>query len=256
MSTLPATHLLRRFMMFALTIVFLMTMARAAFSLWQFARLDTGSLIPLFIEGLRHDLALAGLICLVPVVFGSLLSMLSGTRWLARLIILVFLVGGLILVLLSEILTPWFIQAQSIRPDLDALNAVEDIRGTLSSVWSTHMIPLLGSLLLAMLIIFAFIRRLELSRFLRYRLNVPSALMLAVFGGLLCLVAIWSTPDLRQSPLAYVEASVPSGDNATDVSMSREITLNTTGKILFDIARPVLETIQEKVAGLLPVTPD
>ena len=254
MSTLPATHLLRRYMMFALTIVFIMTMARAAYSLWQYASLDTVSLIPLFIEGLRHDLALVGLICLVPVVLGPLFSMLSSTRWLARLIILVFLLGGLILVLFSELLTPWFIQTQGLRPDAEALKAVEDIRGTASSVWSTSKIPLIGGLLLAVLIIFAFIRRLELSRLLRYRIGVPSALMLSVFGGLLCLVAIWSTPDLRHSPLAYVEASEPVGDNAADLSMSREITLNTAGKILFGYAQPYLETIQEKVSGLLPVT--
>jgi hypothetical protein len=136
------------------------------------------------------------------------------------------------------------------------LKAVEDIRGTVSSMWSTNKIPLIGGLLLAMLIIFAFIRRLELSRFLRYRVGVPSALMLLVFGGLLCLVAIWSTPDLRFSPLAYVEASEPAGENTVDVSMSHEIALNTTGKILFDYAQPVLESIQKTVLGLVPVTTD
>ena len=234
-STLSASHLMRHFLLFVMTAVFLLTMMRATYALWIFPQLEqTGAFIAFFVQGLRFDLALVGMLCLVPVVVGSLLSMSKATRSIASFIINLFLFGGLFLILLSELLTPWFVDTQGLRPDPAMLAAVDAPLDTAKAVLSEHVIPALVALLLSVLILFAFWSRLEVGRFLRYRVSVPAALLTALAGGALCLLAIWSTfrPDLDLQPLNLADAQI--SDNAT----VNDLTMNTAGKFLYSMLEP------------------
>lgn len=234
-STLPATHLLRQFLLFVLTAVFLLTVMRSAYGLWQFPKLEqTNAFVSLFVQGLRFDLALIGMIALVPVVLGSLLSMSNATRWLAKLLISVFLLGGLILILGLELLTPWFVDTQGVRPDINLLSSVPTPIQTLQQVIGEHAIPFAIAAILCVLIIIAFWARMEMGRFLRYRVSVPSAFALALVGGLLCLVAIWSTPDLRTPALSPGDALISTDTTVNDLAM------NSAYKSLYSVALPYL----------------
>ena len=135
-SILSATHLLRQFVLFALTILLLLTVIRTAYGLWLFPKIaEANAFLPLFIQGLRFDLALIGQISIVPVVVGSLLSVTKLTRGLAKIVIVLFLTIGLFLVLILELLTPWFISIQGVRPDLNVLGSVENPLSTIQSVF-------------------------------------------------------------------------------------------------------------------------
>ena len=80
-ATLPATHLLRQFLLFALIVVFLLLMVRAGYALWQFPAVEeAGTPVRLFLTGLRFDLSLVAGVCLAPLVLGSLLGMFDATR--------------------------------------------------------------------------------------------------------------------------------------------------------------------------------
>ena len=238
-STLPASHLLKQFLLFVFTVIFLLTVTRAAFALWQFSKLEsTGVVVDLFVLGLRYDLALIGLICLVPVVLGSLLSMTNATRAVARFLIVFFLLAGLVLTLLLELVTPWFMQTQGIRPDFNLLAGVEQPLATLRSIISQHAIALVVGVVLCLLIIVAFWSRLELQRFLKYRLSVPSAMLLGLVGGLVCLVAIWSTPDLRNEALSPADSSISSDNTVNEISM------NSAYKTVYSLAMPLLDTLR------------
>lgn len=234
-STLPATHLLRHFLLFVLTVLFLMTLVRAAYALWQYPRLEeTQAFLPLFLQGLRFDLALVGLICLVPVVLGSLLAIFSATRSASKLLISAFLVVGLALILLMELITPWFIQTQGLRPDISMLREVEHPLQTTIRVAGEQAIPLAVASILCVLIMIAFWSRLELQRFLRYRLSAPSGLALAIGGGLLCMLAIWSGVDMRKPALSPGDSLISVDPTVNDLSM------NSTYKMLYSLALPVL----------------
>jgi hypothetical protein len=76
---------------------------------------------------------------------------------------------------------------------------------------------------------------MELSRFLRYRLSVPAGLALAVGGGLLCIVAIWSSADLRKPAFSPVDALISKDSTVNDLAM------NSTYKTLYSIAQPILD---------------
>jgi len=106
-ATLPASHLVRQYFLFVLTVIFLLTMVRAGYALWKFPELEeTQAFVPLFLQGLRFDLALIGIICLIPVVVGSLLSMTRLTRGLAKFVISAVLFAGLVVIVLLELITP------------------------------------------------------------------------------------------------------------------------------------------------------
>lgn len=234
-STLTAAHLLRHFLLFVMTVIFLLTMIRSAYALWHFPKLEeTNAFVELFVQGLRFDLALIGIVCFIPVVLGSLLSMTKVTRPLAKFIINLFLFGGLFLILLLELVTPWFIDTQGIRPDLALLQAVETPVATIQGLVSEHLIPVIIGSVLSLLILIAFWSRLEIRRFLRYRMSVSGALFTCIVGGLLCVLAIWSTPDLRKPAFSPADAQISDNQTINDISM------NTTYKTLHAELLPLL----------------
>ena len=56
-------HLVRHYLLFVFVVVFLLTLARAAYNLWQFDKVvEANVLIPSFLQGLRFDLALIGMV--------------------------------------------------------------------------------------------------------------------------------------------------------------------------------------------------
>lgn len=213
---------------------------RAAYGLWQFPKLDEAdALVPLFVQGLRFDLALIGLICLIPVVLGSILSMTNATRALAKFIIVFFLVLGLVLILLLEFITPWFVDTQGLRPDIDLLVNLENPINTIKQVATAHAIPFAVGAILCVLIVVAFWARMELQRFLRYRVSAPSALLMAVGGGLLCVVAIWSTPDLRNPAFSPGDSLISRDSTVNDLAM------NSTYKTLYSAVLPYFNSLGE-----------
>ncbi len=239
-ATLPATHLLRRFFLYAFTILLLLTIVRAGFSLWLFQDVqDADALIPLFLQGLRFDLAIVGALCLVPLVVGFLLGMIGPLRPIAKFIMVLMMLAGLLFIMLAEFVTPWFIQASGVRPDFDMLknaeNPVASAIETVTALSPNGLIPLAIAAVLILLITLAFLSRLELSRLLHYRLSVPQALLMSIVGALVCLVAIWSTPDLRKPMLSNGDALISANGKVNDLAM------NTAWKIVFSAAQPYLD---------------
>lgn len=230
-SKLPASHLFRQFLLFALTLVFLLTLIRAAYALWQFSRIEVteNTVIPLFVQGLRFDLALVGMLCLVPLIIGALLGMMSSTRSLAKFLITAFMVGGLLLVLLTEMITPWFLETRGLRPDLQLLTSIEQPLGVVKNLVSEQVVPLVLAMILCLMVLAAFWGRMEVRRFLRYRLSVPGALMLASVGGGMCILAISSSTDPVRFVLSPADAHI-----STDVTIN-DLAMNSAYKLLYSL---------------------
>ena len=226
-SSLPATHLLRRCALFAFTVVFLLTMLRAGHALWRFPAVEgQGAIVALFLQGLRFDLALVGMVCLVPVTLGALLGMFDATRALARAVVVGTLVAGLVLVLLAELVTPWFLAEAGSRPGVAELVGLADPLGAAVGAVTAHPVVAGLGALLAVLVLVAFWARLEVSRLLRFPLSKGSALALAALGGAACTLAIWSAPVPRGAPLSPADASI--SDDAT----VNELVMNSAWKTL------------------------
>lgn len=238
-SSLSATHLLRVFVLFTLVVLFLLTLTRAGFSLWQLTHVESvegfdqmQGFAELFVMGWRFDLALIGAILLIPVTLGTFFAMLGPLRVLGKGIILLFLIGGMFVIILGEYVTPYFLHANNARPDMAAIQAIGAPVEALAGLWSTQMIPAVIGLILSILIFIAFIARLEVARLLRFRIAPLSGITLMIVGGALCLFAMISNVTFVQSliedPSAVPMPLAPSAAEISSDTLVNELTLNTT----------------------------
>ena len=224
---LPISHLIRHFLLFVFFMLFLHTFARAAYNLWQLDKvIEVNALIPSFLQGLRFDLALIGLLLIVPIILVPLLAMFRPLTSLARVVSVLWLFLSLVLVLLLELITPHFMAEQGVRPDMVAFSAIENPAMLATRVISDNLVPAVIGLLLFVLILVAFWVRLDSSRLLRYPVKPLPALCLIVVGVAFCVLAIRSSFDLN-APIMRPDAALISKS-----SIVNEISLNSTYKTL------------------------
>jgi len=234
-SRLSATHLLRHLALFLFIGVFLLTLIRTAYVLWQFPKaMESNALLDIFVMGLRYDLALMGILLLPVVVLGCLFGMLSVTRGFAKFLVIFLLMLGMFFILLSELITPYFLAEQGVRPDLSVLTAIKDPVTMFASLWSAYMIPAIIGLVLTVLIIVAYWSRLEINRLFRFPLTVLSSIVLLIVGVALCGLAIYSGVDPSKPPLS------PSAGLISSETIINEITLNSGYKMLYSFVAPFL----------------
>ena len=254
-SSLSALHLLRVFALFTLVVLFLLTLTRAGFSLWRLNHIESvdgfnqlQGFAELFVLGWRFDLALIGSVLLIPVTLGTFLAMLGPLRILARFIIHLFLILGMLFILVTEYVTPYFLHTSDARPDFTELKAISDPVSVLAGLWSTQLIPAVIGLVLAILILIAFILRMETSRFLRHRIAPLSGITLMIFGGALCLFAIISNIDFIEPPLRIPTPLHPNDSIISADKLVNDLSMNTAFKLGWTTVPEVLDSIVPKAA--------
>jgi len=234
-SRLSSTHLLRHLLLFTFIGIFLMTMIRAGYVLWQFPKvMESNTILDIFLMGLRYDLAVLGILLLPVIIFGCVFGMFNATRGFARVLVIFLLMFGMLFLLLTELITPSFMVEQGIRPDLSVLTAIQDPVSFLTGLWSSYMIPVIVGLILVLLVIVAYWARLEVNRLFRFALAPFSTILLLVFGVVLCALAIYSGIDPAQPPLS------PTTGLISTETVINEIALNTGYKLLYSFVSPYL----------------
>lgn len=229
-SVLPATHLLKIYLLFAFTVLFLLTLVRTIYGIWQLPKFEEiSTVLSTFGTGARFDLSIIGTILLVPVVLCTLLAMTGFTRALGKGLLVIWLVLGLLYVLLTELLTPYFMAEQGIRPDLNTLTSITNPVQFFASLWSKHLIPAIIGIVLCVLVLIAFINRLEIGRMLRFRVGWLSGFFLMIVGGALCLLAIWSGIDPNKPALHPGDALI------SEDRIVNEITINSPFKVGYSL---------------------
>ncbi|MEE9335550.1 MAG: hypothetical protein V3U65_15780 [Granulosicoccaceae bacterium] len=232
-STIPSTHLLRHFVLFAFVALFLLTMIRAGYGLWQFpAVVESEAWYTLFLTGLRYDVALIGGLLLVPVVLGPLLGMIGITRLISKSFIVIWLMFALGYILVTEFVTPYFILESGIRPDLAIIAETEEPVVAAMGFVSRHFVPALIGILLMLMIFLAYGRRLEVSRLLAHRLSVGSSLALVILGAAACLLAIRSEYDPGKPALS------PGSSLIAKETLINEMSMNTGYKLAYSAIQP------------------
>lgn len=232
LSKLPISHLIRHFLLFAFLLFFLMSLTRAGYAIWQLHKFDdVETLLNVFWMGLRFDLALIGILMAVPVFFIPLFAMLRLTRGLAKFLSITWMVVCVVVVLLLELITPYTLQTVGLRPDLAVVSDLGNPLDVLATLWSSHIIPAVIGVVLAMLILIAFIARLNTHRFLTYPVRVFPAICLAVIGLALCLYSA------RSSLHPLGQAMTPHSALVSTDSLVNEVALNTPYKSLYGFIR-------------------
>ena len=116
-------------------------------------------------------------------------------------------------------------------PDVQLLASIDQPLSVLQTLLSEQAVPLVVAMFLCLLILIAFWGRMEVRRFLRYRLSVPGALMLSAVGGALCVLAISSSTDPAHFALSPADAEISTDPTINDLAM------NSAYKLLYSIVR-------------------
>lgn len=209
-----------------MTVVFLLTTIRAAYVLWHYVPVAKENVVlEVFVQGIRFDLALVGVLLLLPVIVGSLLAMFGFLRATVKHALTAWLFVSLAVLLLLELVSLWFMTTVGMRPDAATLASING--PLIVQVLKDHPAPALIGGSLYVLILIAFWRRLEVSRLMVYRVGPLGALCLSALGGALCVVAIWSGPVNTQPPLGLDDARLSEDERVN------ELALNSGYKLLY-----------------------
>ncbi len=220
--------LIRHYLLFTLTVLFLATLARAGYSLWHFTEVaDVPTLTQTFWQGFKFDMAAIGLLLAIPVFIVPLLAMFRTTVPLARWFSIVWVTLAFVLLLALELVTPYFLESSEVRPDASALASAGGVVDLLADVWSQFMIPAIIGTVLVVLILIAFWGRLNVRHFLRKPVKMIPAILMSVLGFAFCIMATHASIDLTRPMID------PSAALVSTQSVVNEITMNSTYKGLY-----------------------
>ena len=212
---------LRPLMSFAWRMVVTLTVCRIIFVAWQWQSIVEADMLGnAFLQGLRFDLVLLGLMLAVPVLC---FPILASNRYLVpawRTLLKVCLPLALLLIVFMECSTPSFVDQFDSRPNillLEYLNHPKEVGATL---WAAYKLPITFALVTVSLITWLNARQLG-------RLVVPirptgvlPALIVAPLLLALCVGLIRSTLDHRPaspSTLSNNDTPAPSAPLAARV---------------------------------------
>ena len=125
-------------------LILALTVARVLLVAWQWDRVvDANMLAPVFVQGLRFDLVLLGLL-LAPAVIAF--PFLASNRILApvwRLMLRVYLPVALLVAIFMELSTPSFIEQFDSRPNILFVEYLDHPKEVFSTLWAAYKVPLI-----------------------------------------------------------------------------------------------------------------
>jgi phosphoglycerol transferase MdoB-like AlkP superfamily enzyme len=216
--------LVKPFALFALATVAALFVCRVGFTLWHWDRvIDAGMLGNIFVQGLRFDIVLLGIVFAIPVllfpVFCSNHLLLKA--W--RPFIAVYLPAWLTFIVFMEASSPSFINQFDARPNRLFIEYLVYPQEVLSMLWTAYRAQIIVVAVLLPTVFLAFRRRiqpqLERSRSVDFRM----ALLVAPVFLVLCTAMIRSTLDHR--PVNPSTAALSSDPLANDLSLSSAYTV-------------------------------
>lgn len=223
--TLLATSL-RPLFSFAWRMLLTLTLCRTVFVTWQWQRvIDADMLGPVFLQGLRFDLVLLGLILAVPALCFPVLASnrLLVPAW--RALLRVCLPAALLIIAFMECSTPSFVDQFDSRPNILFLEYLNHPREIAATLWAAYKIPMLIAAIVVSLITWLNARQIgRLTKPVRATGLWP-ALLASPLLLVLCIGLIRSTLDHRAVNPSTVALS-------TD-PLVNELALNSTYTALY-----------------------
>lgn len=215
-------------LMFVVYALLLLTSARIALVLWQWERvIDAGMLVAVFLQGLRFDLVLVGIVLAVPALC---LPLLASNRLLRpgwRFLLKFYLPVALLIILFMEVSTPAFIAQFDSRPNILFVEYLDHPTEVFSTLWAAYKTQLIIAVTLC-----AILGRYSFRKFDRLTtgmrpLSSKTILAVSPLLLLLCLALIRSTTDHRPvNPSTVALSSDP---------MVNDLALNSTYTVLYAV---------------------
>jgi phosphoglycerol transferase MdoB-like AlkP superfamily enzyme len=219
---------------FAGRTLLLLLVCRTVFVIWQWQRvIEADMLATIFIQGLRFDLVLIGLMLIVPILAFPVLAsnrvLIPAWRGLLK----VALPAVLLLIIFMECSTPSFVDQFDSRPNILFLEYLNHPREVAATLWAAYKLPIIMTIVLSVLFTYFNVR--HISRLVRsiQPVGIVPALLVTPVLLLVCLGMVRSTMDHR--PVNPSTVSISSDPLVNDLA------LNSTYTMLYALSETRLE---------------
>lgn len=189
---------LRPFATYLLVSLAFTTLARAGLSLWQFERVSaTGGWIWIFLQGIRFDFVLQGMLLAVPLSLMPLLLAFPWTRNTSKTLLPVILASFTVLIVFMEIATPAFVLEYDLRPNVLFVKYLEYPREVAAMLFTGYWPQLLFAAIVLPVVAWFSWRAYTRRAAFMVPTSIPFALAIAPVLLLACAVAWRSSFDHR-----------------------------------------------------------
>jgi len=229
---------LRPLLSFAWRALLTLVVCRSIFVVWQWQRvIEADMLASIFLQGLRFDLVLVGLLLIAPVLA---FPILASNRFLVpawRGLLRVCLPAVLMVIVFMECSTPSFVDQFDSRPNILFLEYLNHPREVGATLWAAYKIPIAVSVLLVSWI--TWVNARQIARLVRpiQPVGLVPAILVTPLLVVVCLGMARSTLDHRPvNPSTVALSSDP---------LVNELALNSTYTALYAFS----ETRHEAAGG-------
>lgn len=128
-----------------------LTFSRLLLLAWQWDRVqEAGMLVPILVQGLRFDIVLLGILCVLPIL---LYPVLASTRRMLpawRIFLRVYLPLMLLVAIFMELATPSFVEQFDSRPNALFFEYLNHPREVSATLWAAYKLPFIIAVTLLM----------------------------------------------------------------------------------------------------------
>lgn len=215
---------LRPLFSFAGRTLLLLLVCRAMFVVWQWQRVvEADMLATIFIQGLRFDLVLIGLMLIVPILAFPILASnrLLLPAW--RGLLTVALPAVLLLLIFMECSTPSFVDQFDSRPNILFLEYLNHPAEVAAMLWAAYKLPIIMTIVLS--VIFTYFNVRHMGRLVRsiQPVGIVPALLVTPVLMLVCLGMVRSTMDHR--PVNPSTVAISSDPLVNDLALNSTYTM-------------------------------
>ena len=216
------------FLAFAGRFVLVLTLSRVLLVVWQWQRVSDADMISaVFLQGLRFDLVLLGIVLLIPVLLFPLLASNRQLLPVWRGFLIFYFSAALLIVTFMEFSTPSFIDQFDSRPNILFVEYLKYPREVAATLWAAYKLPLLFAM--TFVAIFTMVNVKQFRRIVRptQATGLLPALAVTPLLLIICVAMIRSTTDHRPVNPSTVALS-------TD-PLANDLALNSTYTVLYAI---------------------
>jgi phosphoglycerol transferase MdoB-like AlkP superfamily enzyme len=226
------------FAVFVVRFIVVLTAARVLLVVWQWQRVSDADMVAsVFLQGLRFDLVLLGIVLLIPVLLFPLLASHRRLVPLWRGFLVIYFSAALLVITFMEFSTPSFVDQFDSRPNILFVEYLEYPREVAATLWAAYKLPLLFAM--AFVTAFTVINVRQFRKIVRPVMPTGflPALALTPLLLIVCVAMVRSTTDHRPVNPSTVALS-------TD-PLANDLALNSTYTVLY----AVYETRNESRGG-------
>jgi phosphoglycerol transferase MdoB-like AlkP superfamily enzyme len=209
---------------FAARFIVVLTAARVLLVVWQWQRVSDADMVAsVFLQGLRFDLVLLGIVLLIPVLLFPLLASHRRLVPLWRSFLVIYFSAMLLVVTFMEFSTPSFVDQFDSRPNILFVEYLEYPREVAATLWAAYKLPLLFAM--AFVTAFTVINVRHFREIVRPVLptGILPALALTPLLLIACLAMVRSTADHR--PVNPSTVALSTDPLANDLALSSTYTV-------------------------------